>query len=328
MLLLAPAPLLLEYFQTLWQFEEYRFFPVLFLAVGLLVFERWDRVTNPPQGYLAWTLIATSLVLIAFATLIWSPWLGLLGWLCGLSACFYCQHERGSAHSLLPLSIPMWLALRLPLGLDIKLTSDLQQRTSRLSSYIFDRLAIPHKRSGNIFELVHGQLFVEDACSGVQSLFALLFVAALLVVWLRRPLILLPIYLLAGLIWSGVMNVVRVVCIGFAQERLGLNLSHGWPHEVLGYACLTGAILLLLSTDRLLRVVFFPIPVESAGKQRNPLINAWNRCFREFTAVPAVPEQQPDRSSAQNAGGIAVIAICVLLLPMQWLARPRHPVRP
>ena len=189
--------------------------------------------------------------------------------------------KDGRARSLLTLWPLLFLVLPLPLNLDTSLTQWLQFRSSELSSYSLDLFRIPHALFGNVIELKENKLFVEQACSGVQSLFTVIFISLLVVVGFRRSPILIPLYLLAAILWAGFMNVVRIVAIAIAQEWYAFDLSHGMPHDILGYVCLGLACLLLLSTDRLLRILSFPVASGLAsGEEPNPMVYRWNRIFQ------------------------------------------------
>ncbi len=187
---------------------------------------------------------------------------------------------------MLYLLPPCLLVLRLPLNLDTRLTAGLQSATSVVSSYLLDLLGIVHRLAGNVFFLRDEALFVEEACSGVQSIFSLLFCALMLVVWLRRSPATIPFYIVSAIIWALVMNIVRVTAIAVAQDWYGVDLAHGWKHELLGYSCLAIAGLLLWSSDRLFLVIFFPVPrSEMRHAPANPIVNCWNKLFARISGV-------------------------------------------
>jgi exosortase len=320
-MLLAPVPLLYIYYLSLWQIEQYRYFPVLFLAIGLLFWERWDRQLRGPHGWLSVAGLSTGVFAFLVAIAFWSPWIANLGWL--LICLIFLRSQRsssGSLESLVTIWPPMLLLVRLPLNLDQRLTSSLQALTSRISSHVLDRLEVTHTRTGNIFDMSGGRLFVEDACSGVQSLFSLLFIAFFLVAWMRRSSILLPIYALVGIFWAAVMNVVRVVVIALAQEWYALDFAHGWKHELLGYACLALAGLMLFSTDRFLRVWFYPLPSDvMVSATFNPLAALWNWFFDPLTRK--VIGNKSDNSSLSFLPVLA-LSISTILIGAQFAFRP------
>jgi exosortase len=284
-----PIPLLAMYFYSLWLIEQYQFFIVLILAIGTMLYGRWDRLWHFPTKWPVRITILLGLLSILTGCFLLSPWLGYFGFLLLFSS--FCishfekpqkeGHEPISRGTLFYLSLAPWLCLRVPLNLDQQLTLGLQHLTAKMSSYCLDLLAIPHQLSGVIFDMADGKLFVEEACSGVQSLFSLLCVALLFLAWNRRPIVLAPIYIAAAIFSAGLLNIARVVSIAVTQDWYQLDLAHGWKHDVLGYTCLTAAILLLGSFDRLFQVFFYPISDDTnpLGKQRipNPLKLIWNR---------------------------------------------------
>jgi exosortase len=277
------------YFYSLWQVEQYQFFVVLILAIAAMLYGRWDRMWRVPTKSLTVVAIVFGVLATFAGCILLSPWLGYLGFLL-IFSCFCVSHfekpekeghEPISHGTLFYLSLAPWLCLRVPLNLDQKLTLGLQHLTARMSSYFLDLLAIPHQLSGVTFDMAGGKLFVEEACSGVQSLFALLCVALLLLALNRRPIVLSPIYIAAAIFSAALLNIARVVSIAVAQDWYQIDLAHGWKHDVLGYTCLAVAILLLASFDRLFQVLFYPVSDDSnpLGKQRipNPLKLIWNR---------------------------------------------------
>ncbi len=321
-LLISPIMLMVEYCMQLWQLDQYQYFPVLVLAVGMLFFSRWSRTVHLPAAWHSWGLLAVGIVSTVLASLYWSPWLGCAGFLFLFGAFLSCcEGDPKSYWGMLSLWPASWMLLRLPLNLDYQLTNWLQLNTATISSHILDRIDLPHRLTGSVFYLAKGPLFVEAACSGVQSLFSVLFCAFLLVVWLHRSPVLLPLYAVAGVLWAGIMNIFRVTSIAIAQEWWQVDLSHGWQHEVLGYCCLFTAIIMLLSTDRFLRVVFYPVPTDgSLDRQVNPLLNVWNYLLASMATEGRQDESQhglvPRRSDNRKLVSRVVIAsVCLMLIP-------------
>jgi exosortase len=296
---LIPAFLLFDYFLRLIKLEVYQFAPILIFTVAILFWLEWDKQLRLPARWFELCVVSGGVLFGIFGSWIGSPWLGYLATLAVWGGFLFSQRESDpSGRGLWPLLLPACVLLRLPFQIDNQLTAALQRMTSLLSSYILDTVGIIHRLAGNVFFLEGGSLFVENACSGVQSLFSLLFVATMILVWFKRPVLLLPLYLIVGTVWALVMNVVRVTSIAIAQEWYGMDLAHGWQHQVLGYACLMLAIGLLFSTDRLFQVLFFAMPENEDSKATvNPLISLWNRFLpSEFVRVPS-PEKARDGDS-------------------------------
>lgn len=289
---LAPLPLVILHIANLWKQEQYHYLPALLIVSALLFISRWNRVIQLPQRPVAYALGCFAiLLLLPYATWLFSPWTATLAWILVWGAFLLSQDckvnpaeedsstglSRNSIANIWPLS---WMLLPLPMNLDQTMTAQLQLRASQLSSYVLDWLQIPHLLLGNVIELTSGRMFVEEACSGVQSLFTLVFCSLLIVVVFHRSLWLMPLYCCAAIFWAALMNICRIVAIAAAQVWYNLDLSSGWKHNLLGYVCLGIAVIMLLSTDRLLRVLFFPTkpPLDRKAKS-NPVVYWWNKCF-------------------------------------------------
>lgn len=340
--LAAPAPLFIAHLINLWPKDAYGYFPALLMALILLVGSRWDRVPRGPMSIAAFTLLfAGLLVILPGAAWMGSPWLGALSWILILGAFLLSNREKdpgsddesslqslqsrrqtAATRSLASIWLLSWMLLPLPMNLDQDLTTNLQRRTASFSSYLLDSLEVPHVALGNVFELAGGRLLVEEACSGVQSLFTVIFCSLLLIVAFRRSIILLPIYLASAIIFAALMNICRIVAIAWVQDRYGWDWAHGTQHAVLGYACLTVACALLISTDRLIRVLFYPTkPAIGDSTRINPLVEAWNSAFgqaeytfdaHEVANRPLVP----NRTWSLNAFYPAIV-VSVLLIGSQ-----------
>lgn len=274
----AMMPLLLAHLLYIWRFEHYRYFPFAILLCGYLVWLRWDRRIVPPEGFIASAALAVSLLLLLAGGFLYSPWLGAVAFVL-MAGSFLFSHRSRSGERLVLAWLPLLMLLRLPLNYDQQIVVGLQQITTKISSYLLDGFGISHDTIGNVIRLPDRELLVAEACSGVQSAFTLCFVAIAVVAWKRRSLVVVPFALATALLWAVLANVTRVTSIAVAATA-HLDLSTGWPHELLGYAVLAIAIGLVISTDRLLRTVFHPIGSVRNSESPNPLIRGWDACFK------------------------------------------------
>ena len=314
-ILLSPSPFVIQHIAWMWQQEQYHYLPALALVFGLVLFQRCAA----PLGYLrdryVIAFVPIGFLLLSAACWLGSPWVGTFAWVMFLGAFLYSQDDKTAKRTLVHLWPLSWLILPLPMGLDSAMTAWLQLQSSRLSSYLMDWWAIPHNLLGNIIELPQGRLFVEEACSGVQSLFTLVFCAFAIVIALGRPLVLLPAYALAAILWAALLNVARIFTIAIVRVHYDWDWSEGWRHATLGYFFLAIAVLLLLSTDRLLRVFFFPTnPQKFSSKRSNPLVQLWNTYLAE-----APPRSDEARFGIQvNRIGFGLVcALSVVFLVTQ-----------
>lgn len=306
MILLTAAhlPYLAVYYAGLWQQQtHYQFFPFALVAFLCLFLQRSS--SEPGQ----WTLMSVLLVLcdlvcMSLGLLIDSPWMFAAGLCCSLLAWCRVTSEKGYFRRLTYLALLPLLTLRLPLNMDVELIQLLQQVTTGVASRTLQRFGILHVRMGNVLDFPGKRFLVEEACSGVQSLFTILFIAALLICVQRRSLAHGVFLLLSGVVFAGAMNVLRVISIAWAWDRKGMDLSAGVPHDILGYVCLAVAALLLMSADSFLAFMTGPVPdvrrPGPAGEYRNPLIYLWNKSFA-IVPRPAL-RQETATMTAADAG--------------------------
>ncbi|TWU32160.1 exosortase U [Novipirellula artificiosorum] len=276
-LALISIPMLIPYFIGMWRLEHYQFFPFAMLAVGVLAYTRMDRESPicGPRNTAVWITVAVAVFLILFSLLTSSTWLGAVGFVMIGAAFFWSQSGENDA-TLLGLSIPLLMLVRLPVGLDQLLVTRLQGMTTRMASVLLDVVGVTHAVQGNVIQLADRELFVAEACSGIQSVFTLAFLATVIVAYYRRRLWLTPLYLLIAVILAIAGNVIRVTTVAVAEFFWGIDLASGFSHDVIGYAALVIAGLMLLSFDRL--VVFFLHPASILGDDMssNPILSVWD----------------------------------------------------
>ena len=276
---LAHVPFAVVYFISLWRLEHYQFFPFAIAAFVWLYALRGDRDVIRP-GWVGGIAIVLDIVVLLFAAA--TNWIQPTM----VAITLYCfAVTRGTREWEFPipltrLALLPLLLVRPPSKLDTFALQWLQENTTGVASRVLESLGYLHLRRGNIIELPEKQFLVEEACSGVQSLFTVLFLAAFIVCWQRRSLLQGLLLFVAGFIYAGAMNVLRISSIVVAWENWELDLSHGWQHDALGYVALLTAVMLLLSTDRLLHFLLAPFNDHTfgpfTGVYSNPIIAAWN----------------------------------------------------
>ena len=171
------------------------------------------------------------------------------------------------------------MLLRLPFAADLQLIGWLQSITTRLASKVMHQLGIVHFRSGNVLELSDKSLLVEEACSGIQSLFAVIFVALVIVALKRRRLVHGLLLLPFAFLWAAACNVLRVLTIAVAWTHYDIDLSEGTAHTVLGYVILTLATFLTFSSDQFLFCWTAPMPTVSSRGFKKWVVALWNKMF-------------------------------------------------
>lgn len=325
LLIVIQLPMAIRYFVELWPREHYQFFPFAVIAFAILFAtrksqqpERWNWLTK--------ALMGLDLVCVLTGCALFSPWFFAVGLLCCLAAWCLASQDEGYHRSLFYLAVLPLTTIRLPLNYDEPVIMWLQRVTTSMASGILHRTGMLHYQEGNVLNFPGKSFMVEQACSGVQSLFTILFLAALVFCLKRRSFIHGLCLLSFGLILSGMMNILRVVTIAVAWELDTIDLSKGWPHDTLGYVCLGLAAAMLMSADRLLEFLFDPmLDVRRHGGGSlyfNPLIAAWNKVFAVLSvADPRYPLiQLPERldSRVTEAERREHAPATALISPLLW----------
>lgn len=138
----------------------------------------------------------------------------------------------------------VWLpCLPMPPGAYSRLSGALQLIISKGVMLMLNILGVPATRHGNIIELAHCNVGVEEACSGVRSLVACMFAALLISALLLRSPVRRVVILLAAAPLAIAMNFVRSLGLTLAADS-GMDIS-GAVHDITGYAILIATTLLL-----------------------------------------------------------------------------------
>lgn len=278
-------PVIFPYLRQLWTREYYQFFP--FAIASTLWFAVTRAAPSPSLEMTGMRLYWRGYVfLVAETTLICgvvlgSPWVCFVSFVLffGLILDLFVDGETG--RSLMYLIVPVVLIIRPPLFYDELAIQKLQVLTTRLSSDFLNTLQFEHIRQGNIIQPERGPaLLVAEACSGVQSLFTLMFIASFIGMARQYPVVRSLLLIGTAVFWALLMNVCRVLAIAVGQIQFQVDLTTGWKHDVVGYSAMLLAIPFLLSTDKLILFLFDTVADDPRKNQKiNVLVLVWNWLF-------------------------------------------------
>jgi exosortase len=277
---LAHLPLLVQHGRQLWLRPHYQFFPLVLLGSLVLAFLRLrdgERLA-PGSPRWSWPLLALAWFVLVLAELLYSSWLAAVAALALLAAALFTLGGGRLLRAALPAWLLLWLAVPPPFELDRSLILGLQSLTARWSSSALDVLGVLHVMAGNVVESSGRRLLVEEACSGVNSLFSVLACTVFFVLLARRPFPWSLTLIAAAIAWVLAANVARVVFVTYASVRWGIDLTSGWRHDALGLLLFALALVLLASTDQLLQFLLKP-------------------------ATPGRPKHEPAVAAAETATG-------------------------
>lgn len=259
----AYAPMLYVFFQQLWWQPQYQFFPFVIGAFGWLLWTRWQEAepadAGAPPRWPAFALTVAAWFMLLAAALLYNPWASMASLiLLVASACLLLARRRHVTY-LWGIWALLWLMLPVPLGYEGQFIAKLQLWSSQLSSFVLDRVGVPHIMAGNTLHLSGRQLFVDEACSGIISVKSLIACGVIYGVWRNRSPLHVVALAMAGVLWAILMNVGRIASIAMALHFFNLDWTEGAPHEILSLVVFVVAFGMLISTDVLLEGCTAPI---------------------------------------------------------------------
>ena len=232
--LVALSPLLYMQCRILLQKPHLQFFPLAIAAcVYFLGQSDASKSYFRPSALVigVWILSMLSAMLALY---LGSPWLSHFVAIMLLGTWALLARPGLSVLRIVGICGLLVVTLPAPLGWDKRLISGLQSFSSFACSRLMDLTNIVHVRRGNIIEVPSKPLFVEEACSGVDSQYALMAVAGVLLLLGRAHWWVSFVTILTVPIWAILGNLLRIYLIVIGLEWFGIDLSHGTTHTFLG----------------------------------------------------------------------------------------------
>lgn len=248
------APLLIRFAVRAGPVPSYQFAPILLLGALYLGWERLRELPphhTPGRASLLPGLFLPALALLWAASYLWIEWLALVAGGLSLCAIFYWIGGRSLLRHFAPLVVLLVVPLP-PIRFVFFFTSWLRELAVTWSSSLLDALGIVHLRSGMVLDIPGRQLLVKEACSGINSVMAVIAVTLFLGLWRRRSPGRIFLLILAGVGAVILANVVRIVGGVWLLQRFGIDLFSPSAHESASFIIFAACLLLLASFDSLL----------------------------------------------------------------------------
>ncbi len=147
------------------------------------------------------------------------------------------------------LAFPLWflfLMIPLPQSLVNVVAFPLQLIAADAAANALYALGIPALLEGNIIHLANTQLFVEEACSGLRSLMALVTLGVIFAYFFRKSWGERVIIVLSAIPIAILVNAFRVGLTGVLTHYFGKEAAGGWIHQTEGLFTFAIAFVLLL----------------------------------------------------------------------------------
>ncbi|MBL8888818.1 MAG: exosortase U [Planctomycetaceae bacterium] len=295
---------------------HYHFFPFLYAAVAYLIWDRWPRqVENPLRSSSASTVFYLgSCLVLAVALVFLQPVLTCLSLALGVSSFLLRIKDPTTGGSLFPISALLYVLVRTPFDTfseDRKIITMLQQWSARITSVLLDLVGVVHDMPGTILMTPERSWGVEEACSGVQSFYTLLFASVFMAVWFRRTALRAVVLVGSSVFWALTMNTFRIFLIPIAHVTVDWDLSTGWQHAALGYLTLILGIVMIWSTDQFLEFLLGSFDSEKSGSETE--MSAVGRFWNRFVAGRSQYTSQEWMPSPRSSYGLLAMAGLPLL---------------
>ena len=133
----------------------------------------------------------------------------------------------------------------LPSAAIVNISFQLKIFAAKLSTFIVNQIGIHAIREGSVIKTAHAYLMVEDPCSGIKSLIALIALGTLMAYLSHTTRIKKTIMFLSAVPIAVGANIVRIVILTLASEIYGTKFAMGWFHDTMGFVVFIIAFLAL-----------------------------------------------------------------------------------
>ena len=203
------------------------------------------RIVRAPSRLGVVLVLVSALVSLVSVVSQWI-WLSRMAFLFAVIGCVWALYGFRMVRSLAYPLCTLLLMIQPPSFVNERITLQLQLLASRLGEMSLEVLGFSVLREGNVLEMVGEKLAVAEACSGIRSLMALIFLAVVYN-YFFVPQKRMRWILLASVVPIAILcNAGRILATGIVGQY-NRELAHGMLHATFGYFGLAlGAALLLL----------------------------------------------------------------------------------
>ncbi|MHC4713016.1 MAG: exosortase [Planctomycetota bacterium] len=153
----------------------------------------------------------------------------------------------------------------LPSGIYDPVSAQLRLFASSVSTVLLQVLGVAAARTGNIIHLANATLSVEDACSGIRSLFGITATATAFAFIIPGGRLRKTVFIVSALPIAVLSNILRVTGTGLLYQYAGARFAEGFYHSLEGWVFYALALAVLFLEYLLLNAAF---PVRPPGARQ------------------------------------------------------------
>jgi len=141
----------------------------------------------------------------------------------------------------------------LPLVTVINASFQLKLLSAKMAAATLDVINIPAIQQGSYIRMSNASVVVDDVCSGLRSLIALMALGAILAYWMRSGKIKKTVLFISSIPVALIANMFRIMALATICEFWGAKYITGFVHDLLGFLVFILAFFFLSLIERLLR---------------------------------------------------------------------------
>jgi exosortase len=275
--LIVPWLLLLWHLSTFWLVDAQYSYGWVTPAIAVFFGWRQWKSFRPGNGGNRW-MLAGAIGCILLVGLIWFvhdavPDWSVINWLFGIAVAGYVFllfayfWGRGApSHFAFPILFVL-LAIPWPQRIELVLVQALMKFVAATAAQVLAWFNIPAMATGNIIQIPTGTVGIDEACSGVRSLQAMLMTSVFLGELRQLKAVERMILILFGSFLAVLFNLVRTILLTWLSATAGLDAFNRW-HDPAGLSILCASFLCLWIASQIFRS-------EPPNLERGKGLGAW-----------------------------------------------------
>jgi exosortase len=211
-------------------------------AAAYMAWAKKDKLKKIPRQPSVWGLVLVTwgALQAMFGIAAQWVWVARMAFLVSLVGCILAVFGGRMVRELVYPLCTLLLMVSPPTFIFERLTLSLQLLASRLGESSLEALGYSVLRQGNVLEMVGIKLSVEEACSGIRSLVAIIFMCVLYNYFFVEGRAMKALILLVATPIAILGNAVRIIATGIASQY-NPALVQGAAHEAFGYISVVAA---------------------------------------------------------------------------------------
>ena len=234
LLLAGFLPLLIRFGTDQWYRPHYQFFPLMIVAAAYVGWQRLQEMPvrhfAPGSRLLSRVLLGLGLVILVAAAVAWVGRLAAVATLIALTGATWRFGGLRVVRALAPSGVLLALIIGPPDGITYTLLQSLREWAVLSSSVALVWLHIPHLMTGTVIEIAGSRLLVAEACSGINSMMAVLGFTLVLGFIRRRSPAVTAILALTGVVFVLWANMVRIAGGAWLKSVWDIDILSGDVH--------------------------------------------------------------------------------------------------